>query len=129
MKTTNDNHAERLALLETKAELLQQNIKALEAKIDTLLAAVAEYQRSSQERAIEMNAKLDKIKANTLTTAAIGEMLIEAADVTKLKGLNPKTISANRTLEKFTEHGRNRILIRLRDAGKIKPRRRSAKES
>lgn len=113
MKTSNDNHAERLALLEKQAELLQQDVRALDAKLDALLAAIA-----------DLSGRLDRIEANTLTSAAIGEMLIEAADVTRLKGLNPKTISANRSIEKFDEPGRRRILISLRAAAAIKPRRR-----
>ncbi|MBX3297449.1 MAG: hypothetical protein KF762_17240 [Acidobacteria bacterium] len=113
MKTTNDSHAERLALLENQAELLQQDVHALDAKFDALLAAIA-----------ELCGRLGRIDANTLTSAAIGEMLIEAADVTRLKGLNPKTISASRSIEKFNEPGRRRILISLRAAAAIKPRRR-----
>lgn len=124
MKTTNDSHAERLALLENQAELLQQDVHALDAKLDALLAAIAQHQSSSQRFFRELSGRLDRIDANTLTSAAIGEMLIEAADVTRLKGLNPKTISASRSIEKFNEPGRRRILISLRAAAAIKPRRR-----
>ena len=113
MKSSNDSHAERLALLEKQAELLQQDIHAVDRKLDALLAAIA-----------DLSGRLGRIEANTLTAAAIGEMLIEAADVTKLKGLNPKTISASRSIEKFSEPGCRRILISLRAAAAIKPRRR-----
>ena len=128
MNTAEYNREEHIALLENKVEQLQQMIGSLNAKIDAIEANTTTL-RGLTERAVrEIKKSLTKIDAMLRPTAEIGELLIEAAALTKIKGLNPKSISANKTLAKFTEPSSRRILLRLTDACKIKPRRSPAKD-
>ena len=51
-------------------------------------------------------------------------LLVEAAFVSRAKGLNRKTISQNKKLEKFQEIGKRMILLKLESVVMVKNRKR-----
>jgi hypothetical protein len=71
----------------------------------------------------ELNQKID------LILNILSGVLVEADYLTKVKGLNKRTISQNEKLEKFNEIGKRKLLIKLESVPVVRARKRSKKRS
>ncbi len=80
---------------------------------------------ADEEQLHQLEEKMDRIIAALPAIEAFASLLVEADAVTKRRGLNPKTISANNRIEKFQEPGRRKLLIRVDEINVIKQRKRS----
>lgn len=77
----------------------------------------------TEEQAERLEQKLDTIIEALPALEALGELLVEADFVTKTKGLNPKTISKNKNLEKFQAIGKRKLLLKLSTVPVIRQRK------
>jgi len=81
----------------------------------------------SDEQADRLERKLDQLLLHAPTLEALGEVLVEAEYITKVKRLNRNTISENEKLEKFQGIGKRKLLIKVSSIPVVKQRKRPAK--
>lgn len=65
--------------------------------------------------------------ANHPGLQALNELLVEAADVSRRKGLSRNTAANNKHIDKYQEPGRRKLLMRLEDVSVLKNRKRGEK--
>jgi hypothetical protein len=70
-----------------------------------------------------IEAKLDTLLEYSPALQALGEMLVEADYLAQVKGLNKKTISQNKKLEKFNEIGGRKLLVKIESVPVIQNRK------
>jgi len=78
----------------------------------------------TEDQATRLEDKLDQLLELKPALLALGELLVEADFITKAKGLNPKTISKNRTLDKYQGFGQRKLLVKVSALNVIKQRKR-----
>ena len=78
-------------------------------------------QQSDIEKALE------RALANHPGLQALNELLVEAADVSRRKGLARNTAANNRHIEKYQQPGRRRLLMRQEDVSVLRNRKRGKK--
>lgn len=82
------------------------------------------YQFTQQELERLLSRAVASALRENAALNALGDVLIEADHVTKAKDLSPKTISQNKTVEKYNQVGKRKLLMKLEDVNVLKNRRR-----
>jgi len=83
----------------------------------------AEREKNLEEKIDALSEEVAVLREVMPALRALGELLVEANHVTKAKGLNPKTISKNKNLDKFQGIGERKLLLKLSSVEVVKQRR------
>ena len=88
------------------------------------------WQNAQIEKQNETLSKImDLLIGQSISLSALDEVLVEAEYLSKVKGLNPKTISQNKNLEKFNEIGGRKLLMKLESVVVVRQRKGTRKRT